>query len=264
MSYSVVASPIDLDSLASVYMIKRVLKDQIREVKFLSHQEIENTEADFLVDTPHGKARVYRFDHHDTSEATCSAMKVVDYFKLGYPERRFAEAVCWQDNAGWKILTRAGMDNLLDTSIKAMEYTNKKPEEILEFFSNIFDALLLKFQRDYEILNEVEKQIKYNSQGIMLVLGDYPKDLLFQEFNPNFLIKYHDNSFSITRNAKIDKPNLYKFKEFLKEKNVDTNGWFFHPQGFFVGFQGNENKRPPVDSQQLLNLLLEFVKLNQY
>lgn len=259
MSYTVIASPIDLDSLASVYLIRRTIGDQIKEIKFLQHSEIENIEADFLVDTPHGKARVYRFDHHDTKEETCSAMKVVEYFKLGEPEKRLAKAVCWQDNAGWKFLNREGLDNLLDTAIKAMEYSGKDPMDILEFFSKIFDYLLIKFKKDYEIKNEIVEKIVYKSENILAVNGDYPKDLIFLEFDPNFLIKYHDYSLSITRNAKINSPSLYEFKNFLIQKGINVNGWFFHPQGFFVGFHGSESNQPSVDINGLIALLEEFL-----
>lgn len=259
MTYTVVASPVDLDAVASVYLIRRVLGNQIREIKFLQHSEIESIEADFLVDTPHGKARVHRFDHHDTKEATCSAMKVVEYFKMGEPERRLAKAVCWQDNAGWRVLSREGMDNLLDTLIKAMESAGKSPIEILEFSSIIFDNLLIKFKQDLELKNKIQDAIKYKSEKLLVVEGDFPKDLIFSEFDPGFLLKYHEFSFSITRNAKIIYPSLYEFKDFLNKKGINTEGWFFHPQGFFVGFQGTDKNRPGIEMDKLIELIEEYI-----
>ncbi len=259
MTYIVVASPVDLDSVASIYLIRKVLGDKIREIKFLQHSEIENIEADYLVDTPHGKARIYRFDHHNTKEATCSAMKVVEYFKLGEAELRFAKAVCWQDNAGWRVLTREGMDNLLDTVIKSMECAGKTPMEILDFSSKIFDNLLIKFEKDIQLKNKIKESIKYKSEKLLVIEGDFPKDLIFSEFDPSFLLKYHDFSFSITRNAKVIYPSLYEFKDFLRERGINTDGWFFHPQGFFVGFQGSENNKPGLEIEKLINLVEEYI-----
>lgn len=261
MSYTVIASPADLDSISSIYLIKRALGNQIKEIRFMSHSEIENIEADFLVDTPHGKARIYRFDHHDTKIETCSAMKVVEYFRMGDAEKRLAEAVCWQDNAGWRILDRKGLDNLLDTIIKSLECSGKTQQEILEFMTPIFDSLIIKFQKDIVLKEEMIKKIVYKSDNLLAINGDYPKDLIFIEFNPKFLLKYHDFSFSITRNAKVTSPDLFKFKDFLINKGIQVEGWFFHPQGFYVGFQGSESKRPNIDMEQLRELLEEYLSL---
>jgi len=261
---TVIASPPDLDSVASVYLLKRAIGEDI-DVRYLDHLEIEKSEADYIIDSPHGRANVFRFDHHDTREKTSSAMKVVEHFGMGETERRLAEAVSWQDNAGWKSLERAGMDNLLDTLLKSLIVSGFKNEEIDEFFSIIFDALLKKFEEDERLSRLAEENILYRSDEgeVIVVEGDFPKDLLFHKFRPRILVKVSRWGISVTRSASFDSPDLNDFSNMLRsldKKNFER--WFIHPQGFFIGYSidPNSGEQLPVDPVILGRSLYSFIK----
>lgn len=259
-----IASPMDLDAVASVYLLKRAVGDEI-EVKYLDHSIIENSEADYILDSPHGIARIKRFDHHDTEEYTCSAMKVVEYFNLGNAEKRLAEAVCWQDNAGWKTLNRDGMDNLLDSLLKSFMVSGFAEEKIDGLFGTIFDAMISRFKEDEKLAQEIKKKIIYRSEGneVLAVNGDFPKDLLFQEYSPILLVKVSKWGVSVTRSAKFQEPDLNGFKEYLRElAGEGFERWFFHPQGFYFGYSMDpkKEKNEPIDPQLLSKNLLKFLK----
>jgi hypothetical protein len=258
-----IASPPDLDSVASSYLLRRALKDEV-EVKYLDHSIIEKSEADYILDSPHGKARIKRFDHHDTKEQTCSAMKVVEYFNMGKAERRLAEAVCWQDNAGWMSLNRDGMDNLLDSALKSMIVSGYKSEDFDRIFKLIFDSMLTKFREDEKVIGQINEKILFRSEGneVLTINGDFPKDVLFQQYSPKFLVKVSRWGLSVTRSARLRSPDLNDFRERLKVligNNIEK--WFFHPQGFYLGYSIDPD-RPvdlPVDPVTFSKELLSFV-----
>ncbi|MGC8562334.1 MAG: hypothetical protein ACP5UZ_04965 [Thermoplasmata archaeon] len=259
-----IASPPDLDAVASVYLLRRALRDEV-EVRYLDHNVIEVSEADYILDSPHGKVRIMRFDHHDTREWTCSAMKVVEYFNLGKAERRLAEAVCWQDNAGWRSLGRDGMDNLLDTALKSLMVAGYRPEQFDDIFRTIFDAMIVKFQEDEKVVSQIEENIIFRSNGneVLTVKGDFPKDVIFQKFGPEFLVKVSKWGISVTRSAKLQAPDLSDFRDVVAA--ISSSGldrWFFHPQGFYIGYSINPDNREeiPVDPEVFSKELLEFVK----
>jgi hypothetical protein len=261
-----IASPADLDAVASIYLLKRAIKEEV-EVKYLDHSIIEKSEADYILDSPHGKARIMRFDHHDTKDWTCSAMKVVEYFRMGESERRLAEAVCWQDNAGWRSLGRDGMDNLLDTALKSLMVAGRKPDEFDNIFKAIFDAMLTKFEEDRKVIKRIEESIIFRSESneVLTVDGDYPKDVIFQEFSPQFLVKVSKWGISVTRTAKLQTPDLNDFKEHIVKMDKEHIGrWFFHPQGFYLGYSTDpdRNEKLSVDPIIFSRELLSFVKGN--
>lgn len=258
-----IASPPDLDSVASIYLLKRALGKDI-DVKYLEHSVIEGSEADYILDSPHGNAKIKRFDHHDTKEYSCSAMKVVEYFNMPGPERRLAQAVCWQDNAGWRFLDRDGMDNLLDTALKSLMVSGQKQEELDGIFQKIFDSMLVKFAEDQKSMDEIKKGIIFrsNKDEVITVNGDFPKDVLFQEYSPKFLVKISRWGLSVTRSAKLQYPDLNDFKGSLKILDPDGfERWFFHPQGFYVGYSIDPGKkeRVPVDPLIFSKELLSFI-----
>ena len=259
-----IASPPDLDAVASAYLLKRAVKDVV-EVKYLDHSVIETSDADYILDSPHGKARIKRFDHHDTKEWTCSAMKVVEYFNMGEAERRLAEAVCWQDNAGWRSLGRDGTDNLLDTALKALMVAGFKSQEFDEIFKTIFDSLIIKFEEDGKVIAQIKENILFRSEEneVLTVKGDFPKDVIFQEFSPKFLVKVSKWGISVTRTAKLQSPDLNDFKDEIKK--IDSKGigkWFFHPLGFYLGYSTDpsKNEKVPVDPIFFSKELLSFAK----
>ena len=259
-----IASPADLDAVASVYLLKRAIKGDL-EVKYLDHSVIDTMEADYILDSPHGKARVMRFDHHDTKEWTCSAMKVVEYFRMGEPERRLAEAVCWQDNAGWRSLGRDGMDNLLDTALKSLMVAGYKSSEFDSIFKTIFDAMITKFEEDVKVVKSIEAGMIFRSDSneVLAVKGDFPKDVIFQEFAPQFLVKVSRWGISVTRSAKLQSPDLNDFREQVMTMDKEhINRWFFHPQGFYVGYSTDPDKNEdiPVDPLVFSREILSFVK----
>ena len=258
-----VASPADLDAVASIYLLKRALKKEV-EVKYLDHGVIDTMEADYILDSPHGIAKVQRFDHHDTKAWTCSAMKVVEYFKMGNAERRLAEAVCWQDNAGWRVLGKDGMDNLLDTALKGLMVAGYKPEEFDRIFKTIFDSLITKFEEDEKVVSQIEKKILFRDDNneVLTVDGDFPKDVLFQLYSPQFLVKISKRGLSVTRTAKLQSPDLNDFKERVKSMDgAHIDRWFFHPQGFYMGYSTDpdKNEKIPVDPVSFSKELLSFV-----
>lgn len=260
---SAIASPMDLDAVASVYLLRRAIKDEI-EVKYLDHSVIDKSEADYILDSPHGVARIRRFDHHDTKEFTCAAMKVVEYYNMGYAERRLADAVCWQDNAGWRSLDRNGMDNLLDSMLKSFMVSGLSQVKIDDLFKTIFDAMITKFQEDYKALADISKNIVFKSpeNEVFAVRGDFPKDLLFQEYSPILLVKASKWGISVTRSAKRKKPDLNDFKHCLSklvEGGIDK--WFFHPQGFYFGYSMDpESPEPiPIETKKLSEELKRFL-----
>ncbi len=262
-----IASPPDLDAVASIYLLKRAVKDEV-EVKYLDHSIIDTSEADYILDSPHGKVRIKRFDHHDTKDWTCSAMKVVEYFKMGNAERRLAEAVCWQDNAGWKSLGRDGTDNLLDTALKSMMVAGHKPEEFDKMFRTIFDAMLTKFEEDAKVVAQIREHTIFRSDNneVLTVDGDFPKDVIFQEFSPQFLVKVSKWGISVTRTARLQLPDLNDFKDVVRRlDSANTDKWFFHPQGFYLGYSIDPDKKEkvPVDSIVFSKELLSFVKKQQ-
>ncbi len=258
------ASPPDLDAVASVYLLKRALKDEV-EVRYIDHSIIEASEADYILDSPHGKVRIMRFDHHDTRDWTCSAMKVAEYFNMGKAEKRLAEAVCWQDNAGWRSLGRDGMDNLLDTALKSLMVAGYRPDQFEDVFKKIFDAMIVKFQEDEKVVTQIEENTIFRSEGneVLTVNGDFPKDVIFQEFRPQFLVKVSRWGISVTRSAKLQAPDLSEFKDVIRSiSSCGTDRWFFHPQGFYIGYSINpDNKEEiPVNPELFSRELLEFVK----
>ncbi len=262
-----IASPADLDAVASIYLLKRAIKDDV-EVKYLDHSVIDTSEADYILDSPHGRARIMRFDHHDTKDWTCSAMKVVEHFGMGEPERRLAEAVCWQDNAGWRSLGRDGMDNLLDTALKSLMVAGHKPDEFDRVFKTIFDAMLTKFEEDGRVVKQIGDSIIFRSENneVLTIRGDFPKDVVFQEFSPQFLVKVSKWGISVTRTAKLQSPDLNDFKEHIRKldkKHLDK--WFFHPQGFYLGYatDPDKNERVPVDPITFSRDLFSFVNGKQ-
>ncbi|MEM0135945.1 MAG: hypothetical protein QXU18_12105 [Thermoplasmatales archaeon] len=259
-----IASPPDLDAVASVYLLKRALKDDV-EVRYLDHSIIDASEADYILDSPHGKVRIMRFDHHDTKEWTCSAMKVVEYFNMGKAEMRLAKAVCWQDNAGWRSLGRDGIDNLLDTTLKSLMVAGYRQEEFDEIFKKIFDAMIVKFEEDEKVVSQIVANTIFKSENneVITVKGDFPKDVIFQELAPQFLVKVSKWGISVTRAAKLQTPDLSDFRDVIKtisSKGVDK--WFFHPQGFYLGYSTDPEKREeiPVDPKIFSEKLLEFVR----
>lgn len=259
-----IASPPDLDAVASTYLLKRAIKEEV-EVKYLDHSIIDASEADYILDSPHGKVRIFRFDHHDTKDWTCSAMKVVEHFKMGNAERRLAEAVCWQDNAGWKVLGRDGMDNLLDTALKGMMVAGYGPEEFDKIFKTIFDSLITKFEEDEKAIKKIRDNIIFRSENneVISVDGDFPKDVLFQQFSPLFLVKFSKWGLSVTRSAKLQSPDLNNFKERVMKMNRDHfDHWFFHPQGFYCGYSTDPEKeeKVPVDPIVFSKELAAFVR----
>jgi hypothetical protein len=261
-----IASPMDLDAIASVYLLRRAVGENI-EVRYLDHRVIENSVADYILDSPHGTAKVMRFDHHDTNEYTCSAMKVVEYFGMGSAERRLASAVCWQDNAGWRMLGRDGMDNLLDSALKCLMASGMSTDEIEAVFRTVFDAMIVKFREDESLIQEVKRKIIFASEGneVLAVNGDFPKDILFQEYSPKLLVKHSRWGVSVTRSAKLQEPDLNDFKEELKKISKKNFGrWFFHPQGFYFGYSTSPEKREkiPVDAKVLSAKLVEFLHKN--
>ncbi|MCL4447688.1 MAG: hypothetical protein M1556_08045 [Candidatus Thermoplasmatota archaeon] len=258
-----IASPPDLDAVASVYLLRRALREEV-EVKYLDHSVIDASEADYILDSPHGKVRIKRFDHHDTKEWTCSAMKVAEHFNMGRAERRLAQAVCWQDNAGWRPLGRDGTDNLLDTTLKSLMVAGYAPEEFEKIFKTIFDALITKFEEDDKVVSQIEKNTLYRSENneVLTIEGDFPKDVIFQEFSPKFLVKVSNRGISVTRTAKLSSPDLNDFKEAVKK--FDSKGigrWFFHPQGFYLSYSAdpNKNENVTVDPVFFSKELLSFV-----
>ncbi|MGC8645786.1 MAG: hypothetical protein ACP5UO_05980 [Thermoplasmata archaeon] len=260
---TVIASPPDLDSVASVYLLRRAVKDEL-DVRYLDHIEIEKMEADYIIDSPHGRARVLRFDHHGTKEKTCSAMKVVEHFGMGEAERRLAEAVCWQDNAGWKDLSREGMDNLLDTLLKSFLASGVKNEVIEEFFSRAFDALLKKFEDDERLSRQADGSILYRDDGdVIAVKGEFPKDLLFHRYHPRLLVRVSRWGISVTRSARYDSPDLNDFADTLRSLDEEHfERWFIHPQGFYIGYSMDPSKEegPPLDPIVLAKNLSSFVE----
>ncbi len=259
-----ITSPPDLDAVASAYLLRRALREDL-EVRYLDHSIIEVSEADYILDSPHGKARIMRFDHHDTKEWTCSAMKVVEYFHMGPAERRLAEAVCWQDNAGWRSLGRDGLDNTLDSALKSMMVARYSQEQFEGIFKSIFDAMITKFEEDERVISQIEKNIIFRSEGneVLTVNGDFPKDVIFQQFSPHFLVKVSRWGISVTRIAKLRSPDLYDFKDSVKKMpGSNPDRWFFHPQGFYIGYSINpdSNERIPVDPLEFSRELLSFVK----
>ncbi len=258
----VIASPPDLDSVASIYLLRRALSEDL-EVRYLEHSVIENSEADYIVDSPHGKARTKRFDHHDSTERSCSAMKVVAHFHMGDAERRFAEAVCWQDNAGWRELGKEGMDNLLDTALKSLIVAGYEPKGIEGILKPIFDSMIKKFEEDNKATKEIGKGIVYRSDGgeVLAVMGDFPKDILFQAYGPKILVRLSRWGISVTRSARYGTPDLNNFKNILKSIGArDLERWFFHPQGFYFGYSIDPDKPvdPPVDLKKLSEELYKF------
>lgn len=259
----VIASPPDLDSVASIYLLRRALNQEL-DVKYLEHSVIENSEADYIVDSPHGIAKIKRFDHHDSKERSCSAIKVVDFFGMGNAERRLAEAVCWQDNAGWRYLEREGMDNLLDTVLKSLLVAGYHSYELDNLLKPIFDSMVKKFEEDYKIIPEIEKKVVYKSElgEILAVKGDFPKDILFQKYEPKLLVKSSKWGLSVTRSAKINEPDLNDFKSHLKDIGAkDMEKWFFHPQGFYFGYSMDPDHPVgiPVDPKKLAEELYAFI-----
>lgn len=262
-----IASPPDLDAVASVYLLRRAVKDEV-EAKYLDHSVIDGSEADYILDSPHGKVRIQRFDHHDTKEWSCSAIKVVEYFKMGRAERRLAEAVCWQDNAGWRSLGRDGMDNLLDTALKSLMVAGYSSEEFDRIFKSIFDAMITKFEDDGRVVSQIEKSVIFRSQSneVLAVDGDFPKDVIFQEFSPQFLVKVSKWGISVTRTAKVESPDLNDFRERVRAMDGNhIDKWFFHPQGFYCGYSidPDKNEKIPVDPIAFSNELLSFVLRGQ-
>ncbi len=259
----VVASPPDLDSISSVYLLRRALKGKILEVRYLEHNEIENIEADYIIDSPHGRARIMRFDHHRERTQTCSAMKVVEYFKMGIPELRLAKAVCWQDNAGWKYLEREGMDNLLDIALRSLLVSGIRVSEIENIFSIIFDSMLIKFENDLKIIKELDNRIIFRSSGmneVLVINGDFPKDVVFQEYKCILLVKFGDGYISVTRTASADKPDLNNFKDILSKYVINIDRWFFHPMGFYFSYSPpGPVGELPIEPELLGKLLFEFL-----
>ncbi len=261
----VVASPPDLDSIASVYLIRRALNGKELRVRYLEHNEIELLVADYIVDSPHGKARIMRFDHHEERGNSCSAMKVVEYFGMGESERRFAKAVCWQDNAGWKNLEREGMDNLLDNVLRSFIVYGMGINEIEDLFRIIFDSMLRKFDNDFKLLKDLEKRIIYRSSKnneVLVINGDFPKDIVFQEYGCIFVVKTEKGYISATRSATRDKPDLNDFKIVLEKEVNNIDRWFFHPIGFYFGYSPSPGtvENPPINPVRLGELLYEFLK----
>ncbi|MEM4379433.1 MAG: hypothetical protein QXL01_01925 [Thermoplasmatales archaeon] len=261
--FTVIASPPDLDSVASVYLLKRAIGDDV-EVKYLDHAAIEKSEADYIIDSPNGFAKISRFDHHNTKERTCSAKRVVEHFNMGESEKRLAEAVCWQDNAGWRNLDRDGMDNLLDTLLKSFLASGAKTEEIDEFFTKVFDTLLKKFRIDEDLSKQAENSVLFRSEngGVILINGEFPKDLLFQKFKPKFLVKVSRFGVSVTRSASLDYPDLNDFADTLMSIDKDHfDRWFIHPQGFYIGYSIDpESHEPlPIDPVFLARKIEEFL-----
>lgn len=261
----IVASPPDLDSIASVYLVRRALKGKEIQVRYLEHNQIEMTEADYIIDSPHGKARIMRFDHHNEKGNSCSAMKVVEYFGMGEPEKRLAMAVCWQDNAGWKNLEREGMDNLLDNVLRSFIVYGIGINEIEDIFRIIFDAMLKKFDSDIRLLKDLEKRIIYRSSKnneVLVINGDFPKDIVFQEYKCVFVVKTENGYISVTRSASRDKPDLNDFKGILEREVNNIQRWFFHPIGFYFGYSPYPGvvEDPPINPAKLGQLLYEFSK----
>ncbi|MEM0128513.1 MAG: hypothetical protein QXO03_05485 [Thermoplasmatales archaeon] len=261
--FTVIASPPDLDSVASVYLLKRAIGNDV-DVKYLDHAVIEKSEADYIIDSPNGLARISRFDHHETKEKTCSAMRIVEHFKMGEPERRLAEAVCWQDNAGWKDLNRDGMDNLLDTLLKSFLASGEKTEDIDIFFSRAFDVLLKKFQVDERLSRQADYNILFRSEdgSVIAVNGEFPKDLLFHKYKPRFLVKVSRFGISVTRSALYDTPDLNDFAYLLEKLDRDHfDKWFIHPQGFYIGYSidPESSEAIPLDPVLLAKNIALFV-----
>lgn len=260
-----IASPPDLDSIGSVYLLRRALRGVELEVKYLEHNEIERKEADYILDSPHGKARIKRFDHHGEKVHSCSAIKVVESFSLGRAEKRLAEAICWQDNAGWKSLQREGMDNLLDLVLRSFIAAGKDINEIEDIFKVIFDSMIIKFEQDYSLIEEIRGKIMYRGQDkgkVLVVSGDYPKDLIFREFEPLLLVKAEGAYVSVTRSASLNVPDLNSFKPILERNVRDISRWFFHPIGFYFGYSPEPGKREErqIDPVVLGKLLEDFLK----
>lgn len=262
---TVIASPPDLDSIASVYLLRRALSGKDLDVRYLEHNEIERSEADYIIDSPHGRAIIWRFDHHEERGHSCSAEKVVEYFKMGEPEKRLAEAVCWQDNAGWKDLEKEGMDNLLDNVLRSFIVYGMGISEIEDIFRVIFDAMLKKFDNDLKVLRSIESRIIYRSSEhneVLVISGDVPKDIIFREYGCIFVVKSENGYISVTRAASRNKPDLNEFKKILEKEVTNIDKWFFHPIGFYFGYSPPPGtvELPPIDPARLGHLLYEFLK----
>ncbi len=264
----------DLDAICAVWLLKKYLRgfDTAEVVLLPAGSTYEDKPVDSDPNVIHVDSGYGQFDHHDTSDYTSAARKVLEYLKSKKalhvrdiePLDRLVEMVTYSDHFKEIFFPRPEEDYYLlfgKDLIHHYKAVSNSDNDVIEFGINILEATLYGVRQKIRAETDIEdgyifKSSYGNSLGLYcgnsqaLVLAQKKGYLLVIQKNPSrhfVKIKLHPKS----------KKNLKKVHDLLIKKDP-TSTWIYHSSGKMI-ISGSAYNPNVVTTNLTLDALVKIV-----
>jgi len=242
---------VDIDALVSAFIYSKLnpIDDIVTDVNAIppkSHVAVLDMPLHIVEQVLKQKScRVEHYDHHDGS-APSTAQILKEKFS-GHPRwlpafDLLVDLANYTDTAQHLKLEKPARYFHISSMIPAMRRLRKKDAEIIKNIFAIFELYLPWLDEMAEAIDEI-KDIPIFERQYRVAVVESASTAINQTLFENGveLIIFKDgNNIGVLRNVLIDKPDLNKYKDKLREllKSKGAEGeykeWFFHPNGFIM------------------------------
>lgn len=256
----------DLDAITSIWLVKRFMAGwETAEIMFVpAGESLNNADPDADPAIIHVDTGLGRFDHHQITQRTSAASRVLDHIleheqvkRSHIPAlERIVEVVTMYDNFGEVFLNDPTADVYsfsLNELISGLKSATQNNHQTVDLVLPLLDALLISMKVKISAEEEMKKGVTLQTK--------WGKTLVVETQNDEVL--KHGLKSGYTLVARVDPGRRYiRIKTFpssdyrlddladvIGAKDRDTARWYLHPTGNML--LNNNTAHPETETTQL-------------